>query len=256
MDPFPASWGLVKRNLPGLLASGLYTLGSNYLSARRNIIPRQQPNLPMSTNYRRPIRMMRRRVYKRKFNKGMTVNAVKRIVRSTGLQGNALSLVATAASYTTLNNTLSQVQTSDLSPIYRLYRLRKVVLHIVPRVDTANSGVVNNIQCLVAACCDPETTAVPTTMTQVTAYDNSYQKFLTSADRFNYTFYPKVTNSVDISGTATGVGSYASNPWLRLDANGITVPHLSLKVAIQAYQATTIGFDYYFDYHFDVRGIA
>lgn len=151
---------------------------------------------------------------------------------------------------------LSTVQTSDLTPVYRLYRIRKVVLHLVPRVDNANSGLANNFQGMVAAACDPESTAVPAAITAITAYDNSYQKHIVSGDRFKYTFYPKVTNSVDIGGTATAAGSYAMNPWLRLDATGITVPHLSLKLGVQVTSSTTVSFDAFYEFHFDVKGIA
>ncbi len=129
-------------------------------------------------------------------------------------------------------------------------------MHLVPRVDPANSGVVNNYQALVAAACDPENTTTPTSIIGITAYDNSYQKFLNAADKFTYTFYPKVTNSIDISGVATAAGSYAMNPWIRLDSTGVTVPHLSLKLGFNVGASTTVAFDYYYDIHFDTRGIA
>lgn len=267
MNPFPGSWPLVRKNLPGLLGAGLYTIGSNYLAGRRAYKALRQDSVrqPFATNTvsrtkmpvsRRPAMRIAKRRMTRRFSKGMSTNMTKRFVRSTSLTGNSLQVTATTAAYTSINASLNNVLTSDLTPVYRLYRIRKVVLHLVPRVDTANSAQVSNYNAFVSAACDPESTAAPANPTQVSAYDNSYQKFVTSGDRFTYTFYPKVTNSVDINGTASAVGSYAANPWLRLDSTGITVPHLSLKLAIQTNAATTLNFDYYFDYHFDVRGIA
>lgn len=270
MNPFPGSWPLVRKNLPGLLSAGLYSIGSNYLAGRRayKAIQTESTRQPFATNtvtrpkmrrvYRRPAMRVGKRRYgsRRSTKKGMSRDSTKRFVRSTALTTNTILVSATTAAYQALNASLQNVQTSDITPVYRLYRLHKVVLHLVPRVDTANSGTVNNFNAFVAACCDNESITVPTAMTQITAYDNSYQKWVKSADHFRYTYYPKVTNTVDIGGVASASGSYATNPWLRLDATGITVPHLCLKLGVQTNASTTLNYDYYFDYHFDVRGIA
>lgn len=269
--PFPGSWSLVKKNLPSLIGAGIGAIASSYASGRRaykqleserksapfatsttSRTSARQPTMP--TRAYRTARRVRRRMMRRpRFSKGMTTNAVKRFVRSSTLF--TVGLSASSTVFQSSNITLSNVQVSDLTPIYRLFRIRKVVLHLVPRVDPGNSGLVNNFQCMIAAACDPESTAAPTNITQVTAYDNSYQKLLTAGEKFTYTFYPKVTNTIDVSGAATAAGSYATNPWVRLDATGITVPHLSIKLGIQS-AVTTMNFDYYYDLHFDTRGIA
>lgn len=178
----------------------------------------------------------------------------KRLVRT----GNPFAL-ATAASQTvfgSLNMNLA-CKTSDLTGIYRYFRLRKVVLHMVPRVDPANSGLANNFQCMVATCCDPEDDSNPASITDITAYDNSYQKLLHSSDSFKYTFYPKVKNSVSNGGTTVvNAGGYGTNPWLTLDSAGTSVPHFCLKYGINSVSSSTITFTCYYEYHFDVKGIA
>lgn len=270
MDPtslFPGSWGLVKRNLPGLVGAGLGSIAGAFVAGRKayrqiqsdsrrsRFVTWREPNMSVP---RAPVlRVGRRRFpYRRRYvrhNKGMVPNNIRRIVRSSALSSQTIAAGTSTQNSTSI--TLNQVQTSDLTGIYRLFRLRKAVVHIVPRVDPANSGLANNYQCIIAAACDPETTAAPANFQAVTAYDNSYQKFVTSGDRFKYTFYPKVTNTVD-NGGATAAGSYAMNPWLRLDATGIQIPHLALKLCFQTSAATTINFDVFYDLHFDVRGIA
>lgn len=179
----------------------------------------------------------------------------RRIVRSSTT---LTSLAITAGTFNSVvsNIALNGCQTSDLTAAYRLYRIRKIVLHLVPRYDNGNSSLATNVQCVVAAANDPEGTTAPGSLSAVTAYDNGYQKWLKSGTGFTYTFYPKVVNSVDISGTATAAGSYAMNPWLQLNSTGITVPHRQLVLAVGCNTSSTINFDYYFDYHFDVKGMA
>lgn len=271
MDPteiFPGSWSLVKRNLPTLLGAGVGAIAGSLAAGRKayrqvkqdqlrsKFVTWSERKMPVLKPARRigSRRYVRRRYRRLSRAKGMALNSMKRIVRSTAIGSYTLSA---ASSLNQSNNiTLNQVQTTDLTGIYRLFRLRKVVLHLVPRVDSSNSGVTNNYQAFIACACDPESTAAPSSTLAVTAYDNSYQKFVTSGDRFTYTFYPKVTNTVDLSGAATAVGSYGMNPWLRLDSTGITVPHLSVKFSATTGASTSIVFDYYYDLHFDVKGIA
>lgn len=270
MNSFPGSWSLVRKNLPSLIGAGVGAVAGSFAAGRRAYKEIQKDNqqsrlLTWSSRSKMPIPSvrrvggMRRRVVRRpyrriRYSKGMAPLSTKRLVRSTAI--NSLTQSASTSAYFSANISLNQVQTSDLTAIYRLFRIRKVVVHVIPRVDTANSGVASNFQAFFAAACDPESTATPTSHQQITAYDNSHQKWVTSGDRFTYTFYPKVTNTVDVSGTATAVGSYAINPFLRLDATGITVPHLSMKLGMSTSTATTLVYDWYYDIHFDVRGIA
>lgn len=267
LNSFPGSWPLVRKNLPALLGAGVGAIASTYAAGRRayRAIDRDtraqrlptfsyKPSMPQRVAVRRPrmARPYKTRRYAR--SKGMNTLDHRRIVRSTALS--TLSVTAASSAMNSNNILLNTVQTSDLTPVFRLYRIRKVVMHLVPRVDAANSGLVNNFNVQVAACCDPESTTAPTNTQAITAYDNSYSKWVTSGDKFRYTFYPKVTNTVDISSAATPAGSYAINPWLRLDSVGITVPHLCLKFGATLGGGSTLALDYYFDIHFDVRGIA
>ena len=96
----------------------------------------------------------------------------------------------------------------------------------------------------------------PANLPAVTAYDNSYQKWITSGDRFTYSFYPKVVNAVGNAGATAYAGSYGMNPWLQLNATGLAIPHQALKLSIQTGAATTLTYDMFFEYHFDVKGIA
>lgn len=181
----------------------------------------------------------------------------KRLVRT----GNPFTLQLAGATQVAgaLNMNLA-CKTSDLTSLFRLYRIRKVVLHLVPRVDTANSGVTNNFQAMINCCCDPEDDTSPASVADVTAYDNSYSKFVVSGDRFRYTFYPKVRNTVSNGGiTTVNSGSYGMNPWLTLDTAGTSVPHYCLKYVINAVgntSPTTVNFNCFYEYHFDVKGVA
>lgn len=265
---FPGSWNLVRKNLPGLLGAGVGALAGSIVAGRKAYNQVQADNRrsrfvtwserKMPVRMARPLRIGRRRFSRRRFvsrNKGMSLG-YRRIVRSTAPVAITITGPAATAQSST-NMVLSNVETSDLQAVYRLYRLRKVVLHLVPRVDPGAGTT--QLQTLVAAACDPESTAVPAGVTQVTAYDNSFSKWVQAGQRFTYTFYPKVTNTIDVSGTATAAGSYMMNPWLRLDSVGVNVPHLSLKLAVSTgtgLGAATQSFDYYFDHHFDVKGIA
>lgn len=160
---------------------------------------------------------------------------------------------------TTHNFSLNDVKTDDLVAAYRLFRLRKVVVYVTPRLDPANSGLVNNFQARISAACDPEGVALGTLTgpTIISAYDNSRDSFVTSGKTFKYTFYPKCVNTVDNAGTATAAGSYAMNPWLQLNATGIQIPHRQLLLGYSMSGVTTgLAFSRYFEYHFDVKGMA
>lgn len=254
MDSVPISSLFRSKLLPGAVAGAVSSIVANYRAGHRAYrATRTEP--PFATSMARPVVKRagaRRPTYRRRrYGRKPMSLAGRRIVRSSGLS--TITIAAGTSSYANVNSTLNAVQTSDLTSTFRLFRIRKVVLHLVPRIDPANSGLANNFQSFVATACDPESAAAPTSHLQITAYDNSYGKFITAGDKYNYTYYPKVTNTVD-NGGATAAGSYGLNPWLRLDATGILVPHLALKLGVATNAATTVSFDYYFDYHFDVKG--
>lgn len=210
-----------------------------------------------------PKGMKRRLPTRRRYRPSVTTRSYsglsKRLVRKTSLFTTTIAPGA-AVAYDTRAPQLSQVQTSDLTAIYRLYRLRKVVCYATPRIDPGNSGLLSNQQMYVGMCCDPELNVAPSSLTEVTAYDNHRAVWINAGRTMKYTFYPKAVNSIDVAGTATGVGSYAMNPWIRLDATGITVGHRSLRIFANtgavAAASNPISLDYYFEYHFDVKGIA
>lgn len=258
---FPGSWGLVKRNLPGLVGAGVGAVAGALSAGNRayrqiRADPRFVTTSRMaSSTFRRPY------VAKRKYSARRSgirrrgtykYNPWRTIVRSSG----TLSWAHAAATFSaaTIDPTLNQVQTVDLVASYKQFRIKKCVVRVTPRVDTANSGLANNFVSYVTAACDPEGAAAPASLLAMTAYDNSFSKWVPSGDSFTYTFYPKVINTVDVGGAATAAGSYGQNPWLTLNAAGITVPHKRLLLTANTHVATTVNFDLVVDYHFEVKG--
>lgn len=281
MYHFPGSWDFVKRNIGGLVGGAIGSAVENYrlarLQAKRVAADSRVPvtwrgERPMWGSYARKYRSYnpmlqgkkiggrRRRSYRRRYRRRLyksNDDGYRRFVRSSNLGTKQIPVGGTYISSAD-DIKLSDINTGDLTGIYRLYRIRKVVLHLTPRIDPANSGLSNNFQSVVACAVDPEGAVAPTTMRAITSYDNSYQKWVNSGEQFTFTFYPKVINTVDVSGTATAAGSYGRNPWLQLSSSGITVPHKQLLVfiGIQAPATSALSFDFYWDVHFDVKGVA
>ena len=197
-------------------------------SQRRSFAPAStMPKRPMT---RRPYRA--RRAMSKFYNRGhFKVNPWKSFVRCSNLSN---VTIAASGSFIGLvqNVALQNVRTDDLLPSFRFYRIKKVVFKLWPRFDPGNSGLANNLQAHAIAACDAEGTTTPTNAQTVGAYPNYSSKILTASDVFKYTFYPKVTNTVDVGGTATAAGSYVVNPWLNMTATGITIPHKQLVLAI------------------------
>lgn len=262
MDYFPASWGLVKRSLPPLAAYAAGRLIESYRAGQRasKAIARDPP-FATSTTTMRAVPTKRRRtalrrstVYRTRYVRPRGYGGYRRIVRSA--PSAPISIINATTSYHSITCRLNEVHTQDILDVYRFYRLRKVVLHLVPRVDLANSGLVNNYNVSVAAGCDPENNTAPSTISSITALDNHRMSWLTSGGVFKYSFYPKAINTVDSSGTATPVSSYGMNPWLFCNAAGVAIPHYALKLGVKTGANTTMTFDYYLEYHFDVKGFA
>lgn len=246
---------LLKTGLVGAAAAQVY----NAFRAGQRIPPTTSRTFPTFSMKSAPSRARRvagrRRRYVRP-RRSLKLTDYRRVVRCTQVFDSTVS--ATSFLATQHNLALQDVQTSDLVSAYRLFRLRKVVVHIIPRVDPGNSGVANNFQASISGACDPEGVTLATIVDQrnVTAYDNSYTKFVQSGQHFRYTFYPKCVNIVDNAGVSTAAGSYAMNPWLQLNATGIQIPHRQLLLGYQLGANTTVTFSRYFEYHFDVKGMA
>lgn len=254
-----------RKYLPGLIGTGI---GSVLGAWQAGSAARKQVLRDSSTKFQtwseRPSRMRMVSKPRRSFRRSYRRSAPRRppaksrtgsvipMIRSTTVI--TASLAAAAFSNTARTVTLNQIYTTDLLSAYKLYRIRKVVLHLVPRYDTANSSLATNVQAFVAAACDPEDVTAPADTTAVTAYENSYGKWLPSGDHFTYTFYPKVVNAVGSGGATAYQGSYAANPWLMLNATGVGIPHNCLKLSINTGTGTTASFDFYYDIHFDVKG--
>lgn len=154
---------------------------------------------------------------------------------------------------------LGDVNTADLTPVFREYRVLKVIARFSKRIDPGNSGVTNQNTLLnIATACDPEA-ATPTSFTDVTAYNNHKHGILSADRTFTYTFYPKVTNSVGVipGSTVSSVGYFPSNPWLQCSTGGVAVQMLSLLYAVKSTLTTDVSnLEYTLEYVFQVRGIA
>lgn len=241
----------------GLLGLGVTALSTAYKLSKRSVaavksdppfatsttmVKRSAPRGRTAMRYRKRAFVLPRRLPSLRY---------RSMVRSTGVAGQFT--VTTGIGY--INSpSLQFVPTTDLIASYRLFRIKKVVFTCYPRVDPANSGIINNhVFTCYAACNEEGPVALPTASTDVTIYDRHYVKPILSGQKFKYTFYPKVTNSVQGASAAVASGSYKTNPWLKLDATGIQVPHQQLVMFTQnSGTAGSTVFDGYFTLYFDV----
>lgn len=206
-----------------------------------------------SSNMARVVR--KRRVSRRK-SKVPGHPSGRAMVRSS----DTLTLTATGVSAigTVYIPKLNAVETADLITIWKQYRLEKCVLHLVPVVDAGSQP--SQYVAWVGAAADPErgATPVPASPLEITAYENSYQKWLLPSDHFTYTFYPKVVSAVYNGGATSASGSFKGrNPWLQCNAAGIQIDHQSLLLYIKGTNpAANQAFSYYVDYYFTCDGIS
>lgn len=170
----------------------------------------------------------------------------------------AVTLVAGGANGLILPK-LSDCVTSDLTSIFREYRVLKCVIRWTKRIDPG-SGVANQHGLLqIANACDPEASGVPASFNQVTAYSGHRRGNLTAENGLTYTFYPKVMNSVALTPgiTVASVGTYPTNPWLQCTSTGVSVEMNSLIYSILSTLTTDVSVvEYVIDYVFQVRGIS
>lgn len=245
----------------GLLGLGVTALSTAYKLGRRAYLEtKKDPPFPTSTNMPKRV-YPSRKVSGRRYRRPAIVRPMRSPVIRSMRRCNANSLrvsltgAGVAAGYIA-SPTLNDIPTADLLSAYRMYRIKKVVFTLAPRMDPANGAVANHWQFQCTAACNPEGPVVaPTTINDMSIYDNWYSKHIVSGERFVYTFYPKVTNSVQGSATAVASGSYRTNPWLKLDSTGIQVPHQQLLILVQSGigpGASTVNFDGYFTIYFDV----
>lgn len=192
---------------------------------------------------------MRRRT--RRVPRGITLrDAVIPLRRASSVQ--SVSLAAGQASGTADIN-LGYVQTSDLTSLFREYRIRKVVVEFTPQLDPGNSGVVNNAQLHIVVAKDNEAASV-VSYTNVASYNNAKEGTLVAGRTFRYSFVP--TPATLLNGGSTALHTWAKNPWIICSTNGITAPHYRLLYYIVSTNAsTTTTVDIKYTLYFDVRGI-
>jgi len=253
--------------LSGAIAVGssLYSLATR----QRSAVAQDSSTFPTwSSSYRGPSmpkyayparraagrrRRYMRRSYVPRFVKPRRPELVQSFVRST-LAQDWISLTASTATTTSFAFSMNQIAIADLAATFQFYRIRKIVIHLVPRVDSANSGLANNFSCQISAACDPSRLTSVATALEVLSYGNSAQKMVNSGGSFHYTFYPKVVNTVSNAGVAAQVGSYGMNPWINF--SDITIAHQRLLLGLTCGNSTTLSFNGFVDFHFDCKGIS
>lgn len=153
---------------------------------------------------------------------------------------------------------LSECVTSDITALFREYRVLKCIVRFSRRVDAGSGSANQTANLQIATACDPEGVN-PTAFNEITAYSNHKRGVLSSERTFTYTFYPKVINSVAvIPGTSVAsVGTYSRNPWLQCTPTGVTVEMNNLAFSIVSTLSTDVStVEYVIDYVFQVRGIS
>lgn len=155
--------------------------------------------------------------------------------------------------------TLSQVVTSDLQAVFERYRIISATAVFTKQFDPGNSSAAagTNTQLTICCACDWEGNATnPTALSDVGSFANAKIGTLTAGRSFSYTFYPRAVNTIDNGGTATAVGTYASNPWILCNSQGVVIPHQRLRVAIDSTSGTDASIvDVYYVIRFAVSGI-
>lgn len=237
--------------LGGLAAQAIYNQFTG--GQRAAAVTRQLPSQAIMA-YSKPRRTARRTrrppMRRMRLTRPPPQNMVMPMVRHTGIYSNTL-VAGTQQLY--FDNILANVYTTDLIASYEAYRMKRVTLILTPQIDQGNSGIVNNYNTHIYACNDP--TGDPTTLsnTQICSYSNYKYGLCLAGKSFYYSYFPKVLNSVDQNGTATGVGNYGKfNPWINLDTAGVNIVHKRLIFNINASATSTVVYNYVFKIEFDV----
>lgn len=246
--------------LLGAAAAGyeLYRLGNRAAKAISSDPPFASTTT-MPVSYRPKSRRRPRRMPVVRYNRSLRLYKYQSMVRSTNIQ--QLAIVAGQFNAWLVNSVkLNQVKHFDLIEAYDLYRIKRVDLVLVPTYDPALTTPTRNNQMMISVACDPTNPPVPSTMVEIGGYDNHRSGWLTADSVFVYKFYPKATNTVDNAGTSQPVGSYSTNPWLRLSTAGVDIPHFSLVLGTASVAASPAApnefrFSYYYRIHFDVKNV-
>lgn len=195
--------------------------------ARRNTMPLRRR--------RRSGRAARRSSYTRRVVPRNTHLVYSYVRRATASVVTLVSGNVKVATDTTLNS----IFLSDLVQAYDMYRIRKVVFEVVPYYDPAtggpgaNAGNQHGSNYFITFACDSTggfTTASWSNEQDLAQFENYKYKSIVAGEKAFYTFYPKVTNTVDNSGTAVPAGNYTVNPWLNMSR--VDVPHHRLLYQI------------------------
>jgi hypothetical protein len=251
-------YNLFTRGALGLGALAATSLYNSYLGGSRaaSAIAADR-GLPMAYTSKsgRSVRKSNRRAPTRPFNISRRKMSPYKTLRRCSAHGTFVTVPVGGFVSDRRDITLNTVYTTDILAMYRQYRMKKVVITFFPRVSPANSGITNNYSGTMIAACDPDGfPSAPVSVAEVAQLDGWRSKSITGAtDKFSFTFYPKVLNSISgTGGVAAPLGSYTVNPWLTLSTGGIAVPHLQLVTAFQN-DGSAIAYDYQYTIYFDVR---
>lgn len=225
-------------------AVGLGTVAYNFYRGGSNMATKSTP-VPARRVAQRRMKPVRRVTYRQPY----------RSLASSFRRTTATFTVAATAGR--LNGSrdlkLADVYTPDILAAFDVYRIRKILVEIVPRVDPGQS-VANNTSIHLITACD-QTGQISTVAAQqdLCQFSNYKSQAIVSGGRYYYAFYPKALNTVDNAGVATAVGNYSgANPWLNLSNTGIQIPHYRFLYDIVSTNATyNLNVDFTYTIFFD-----
>ena len=133
--------------------------------------------------------------------------------------------------------------------MYDQFKINWCKFRLIPRYDPGQSGVTLNAQPWIITACDPTQQVTTPTFAQVAAFDNSKCGPLLAGKEFDYTFSPKVINTL-----AAGNAAVNQSDWLILSPAGLAATHGSMLYDIKTLLTTSVReYDYVIEINFSVR---
>lgn len=249
---------LIKAVLPAALIGAEYAY--NYFRSSRSVPPLNPSSSRLSSRpssnmvypkYRRTNKSRRRPMMRPKWRPPARVGPARGLTIVPFRRTSAPIVVSTASGVGGFrsNVTLSQVFLTDILPVFDVYRMKRVTIEVIPRwdtganyVSTSGGAIGPNDTIWAVAACDPanESIAAPT-LDVVSKFGNYKCQPIVSGGNFKYSFYPKVSNSVQGASASVNSGSYGKfNPWLKMDADGVLVPHSNIIFGLQTAFAASL----------------
>jgi len=262
---FPASWSYVKRNLPSLLgyAAGSFVQryrqfsknptsyttraidqdSSRFPTWKGNSMPKASRISTRRVSMRRP-RYASRRTTRRGYS-DYTVIKRSCVIALPAPSGGAIS--------SCMAFTLSQLPSvSEITNLYRLYRIKKVDIKFMSRSspDNANgtgtTATAQNINQYIMAN-DTSKTTPPSTVNDVLSYSNARITNIPNGRSVTHSVYPRAVNTVQ------GLNIASNTDWLFTD--NLSAPHYGTQLWISNANSVQAP-DVYLTFTIEVKGRA